>query len=131
MIDPRDVDDYEIAHRGDTEVLEVFLEAGLETGLRDMRRYTLLMIAAYNDQMKMVELLLDHGADADGRDTSGITPVMGACFKGNVAMAECLLAAGADPEATDARGLTAADLARTYGTPRTKRRSNSLGRRRS
>ena len=49
-IDPSTVDYHEIARRGDAEVLGVFLDAGLDPDLRDAQGYSLLMIAAYNDQ---------------------------------------------------------------------------------
>ena len=57
-IDPSTVDVHEIARRGDAEVLAVFLDAGLDPNLRDDKGYSLLMIAAYNDQPDTTALLL-------------------------------------------------------------------------
>lgn len=106
MVDLDNVDYHEIARRGDTEVMTVFLEAGLDADLRDDRGYTLLMIAAYNDKAAMVELLHDNGASIDAPDPAGNTPLMGLCFKGHAALAERLLAWGADPNARNNAGAT-------------------------
>lgn len=105
-IDLQNIDFHEIARRGDTEVMEVFLQAGLDPDLPNARAHTLLMIAAYHEQRAMVDLLLDAGARIDAPDTSGNTPLMGLCFKGYADLAAHLLARGADPNARNHAGAT-------------------------
>ena len=113
-IDPRNVDYHEIARRGDTEVMQALLQAGLDPGLRDPRGYDLLMIAAYSGHADMVDLLLSHDADPDGRDPAGNTPLIGLGFKGFPDVARKLLAGGADPDARNGAGATALHFAAMF-----------------
>ncbi len=113
MIDPRNIDYHEIARRGDTEVMEVFLDAGLSPELTDRQGHGLLMIAAYNGQPEMTTLLLEHGADPNRPGPNG-TPLMGVCFKGHAEVAHHLLAAGADPDQQNEGGATALHFAALF-----------------
>lgn len=130
-VDPRNVDFHEIARRGDTEVMQMFLDAGIDPDLRDGRGYTLLMIAAYNRQPAMVELLLGAGADVDAPDASGNTPLMGLCYKGYVDVAKLLLDRGGDANARNnaqASPLMMAAMFRQAEIARAPRRATSAGR---
>ena len=116
-IDPKKVDYHEIARRGDIEVMEAFLDAGLDPDLTNPRGHTLLMIAAYNQQPAMVDLLAAHGADVDQPDRSGNTPLMGCAFQGFAEVAELLLDQGADVAYTNGAGATALMFAAMYKQP--------------
>ena len=106
QIDVSNVDFHEIARRGDTEVMDMFLDAGLDPDLQDAQNNSLLMIAAYNGQLEMTRLLLDAGADPDLPGARGNTPLMGVCFKGYLEVAEELLARGAQVNARGGGDLT-------------------------
>ncbi|MDY6814037.1 MAG: ankyrin repeat domain-containing protein, partial [Pseudomonadota bacterium] len=93
-MDLDNVDYHEIARRGDVEVMDVFLTAGLDVNLTNTRGHSLLMIASYNHQPGMARLLLAHGADPNQPDASGSTPLMGTVFKGDIELAALLLEAG-------------------------------------
>ena len=116
-IAPQNVDYHEIARRGDTEVMEAFLDAGLEPDLTNARGHTLLMIAAYNEQPAMVKLLAKRGADVDQPDASGNTPLMGCAFQGFEDVAALLLDRGADVEYANGAGATALMFAAMYRQP--------------
>ena len=120
-IDPGKVDYHEIARRGDTEVMEVFLEAGLPPDLQDHRGFPLLMIATYNDQKEMVDLLLESGAAVDAPDLSGNTPLMGVCFKGYEELGVHLLERGANPNVRNHSGATPLIMAAMFNRVRIAR----------
>lgn len=116
MPDPIDldaVDFHEIARRGDGDVLAVFLDAGLDTDLRDAQGNTLLMVAAYNDAAPTTALLLARGADPDAPGPAG-TPLMGLAFKGYADRARQLLDAGADPNVQNPAGASALHVAAMF-----------------
>lgn len=115
VIDPQNIDFHEIARRGDVDVMEAFLDAGLNPSLINENGHSLLMIAAYNEQAGMVDLLAARGADVDSPDNSGNTPVMGLCFKGYPEIVARLLGLGADPNASNNAGATALMMAVMFG----------------
>jgi len=105
-IDLDAVDYHEIARSGDADVLEAFLQAGIDPERRDETGHTLLMIAVYADQEPTTTLLLKRGADPDGPDGQGNTPLMAMAFKGHVERARQLLDAGAQPNRKGPGGAT-------------------------
>ena len=98
-----------------TALAYLFDHEGLNPDAVDERGFSLLMIAAYNDQLPATELILARGADPDLRDARGNTVLMGMAFKGHVAPTRALLAAGADPTAENTQGQTALAMAEQYG----------------
>src|SRR5690625_5514757 len=112
---PQNIDFHVIARRGDVDVREAFLDAGLNPSLINENGHSLLMIAAYNEQAGMVDLLAARGADVDSPDNSGNTPVMGLCFKGDRQTVARLLGLGADPNASNNAGATALMMAVMFG----------------
>ncbi|MCA1791654.1 MAG: ankyrin repeat domain-containing protein [Thioalkalivibrio sp.] len=108
------VDAHGVARRGDTDVMSLLLDTGLDPNLLDTRGFSLLMIAAYSNQPAMVRLLAERGADPNLPDPMGNTPLMGTGFKGYVEVARTLLAAGADPSITNRDGETALDFAEKF-----------------
>jgi uncharacterized protein len=114
-INPTNVDSHGVARRGDTAVMSLLLDTGLDPNLLDSRGFSLLMIAAYSDQAEMVRLLAGRGADPDLPDPSGNTPLIGTGFKGSVEVARSLLESGADPSIKNKDGATALDFAKRFG----------------
>lgn len=108
------VDGHAVARRGDTAVMSLLLDTGLDPNLLDTRGFSLLMIAAYGDQAEMVRLLAGRGADPNLPDPSGNTPLMGTAFKGSVDVARALLECEADPSITNKDGATALDFAKRF-----------------
>ncbi len=109
------VDSHAVARRGDTSVMSLLLDTGLDPNLLDTRGFSLLMIAAYSDQAAMVCLLAGRGADPNLPDPSGNTPLMGSAFKGSADVARTLLECGADRSIGNRDGATALDFAETFG----------------
>ncbi|MFC5045190.1 ankyrin repeat domain-containing protein [Aquimarina hainanensis] len=77
--------------------------------------YTLLILAAYNDQPEIATYLLSKGVNVDEADTSGNTALMGAAFLGNTAMVALLLNAKANVNLQNYNGATALHFASTFG----------------
>lgn len=66
--------------------------------MRNHRGNSLLMLAAYNENVEAVRTLLAHGADPDRVNDKGLAPLAGAAFKGNAVVAQLLLDGGAAPD---------------------------------
>ena len=98
-----------------TALAYLFDHEDLDPNAVDERGFSLLMIAAYNDQLPATELILARGADPDLRDARGNTVLMGMAFKGHVGPARALLAAGADARLESPQGQTALSMARQFG----------------
>lgn len=98
-----------------TALAYLFDHDGLDPNATDERGFSLLMIAAYNNQLPATELILARGADPDLRDARGNTVLMGMAFKGHLGPARALLTAGADASIANAEGQTALTMARQFG----------------
>ncbi|WP_374030075.1 ankyrin repeat domain-containing protein [Bdellovibrio bacteriovorus] len=105
---------FENVRKGDSESVLEYLERGGSLEEKNRRGHSLLMIAAYNDQMDLVRLLLDKGADVDAMDTGGNTALMGVAFKGLTGIVALLLQRGADPFLKNAQGMMAIDFAKMF-----------------
>ena len=81
----------------------------------DMKGFTPLILAAYNDQREAVGFLLAHGADINAQDSAGNTALMGVCFKGYKEVAKTLIDAGADVNLRNSNGAPALTFAATFG----------------
>ena len=96
------------ARRGDTLMLDEFIQAGYGLNTADERGYTALILAAYNGQAAAVEQLLAAGADACSKDKRGNTALLGAIFKGELRIARRLLSTECDPDQRNDAGQTPA-----------------------
>ena len=94
------------------EVISTYPES---INMEDMKGFTPLILAVYNDQPAVVQFLLDKGAKLEPGDTAGNTALMGVCFKGYTAIAEMLINAGADINQRNSQGATALTFAATFG----------------
>src|ERR1700676_2412924 len=109
----------DFARRGETDSLAVMLRHGLPANLADHKGNTLLMLAAYNDNVETARMLLEHGG--------------GVAFKGYEEIVALLLKHGADIDADNGGGMTplmfAAMFGRTKVVEQLKRQGASLKRR--
>lgn len=80
---------------------------------RDARRdgWTLLHLAANDEQPVLAELLLSYGADVNAYEPCDGTPLHGAAASGNVDIVRALLERGAVTNMRDGRGMTPLDWA--------------------
>ncbi|MEV8402632.1 ankyrin repeat domain-containing protein [Streptomyces niveus] len=103
---------FDLARRGETELLAAYVDAGVPANLTNDRGDSLVMLAAYHGHAPAVVALLSRGAEADRANDRGQTPLAGAVFKGEDAVIRALLTGGADPEAGTP---SAVDTARMFG----------------
>jgi uncharacterized protein len=102
----------DLARRGEIELLEAQLDAGISANLTNDVGDTLLILAAYHAHCDTVEMLLRHGADHSRINQRGQTALGAAVFRQDRGIVTALLAAGADPRA----GVQpAVDVARFFG----------------
>jgi hypothetical protein len=107
---------FDACRRGDLEEVQaLYKEDPQVINAVDMKGFTPLILAVYNDQPAVVEFLLDKGALLDSGDGAGNTALMGVCFKGYQNIAVKLIEAGADVNARNANGATALTFASTFG----------------
>lgn len=89
---------YNAARKGQVEIFEEALPAGLPPNLTNDKGDTVLMLAAYYGHAELVRLLIRHGADPNRLNDRGQSPIAGAVFKKEDAVVDVLLEGGADPE---------------------------------
>nr|WP_295905959.1 ankyrin repeat domain-containing protein [uncultured Bdellovibrio sp.] len=105
---------FENARTGNYEALRKYIENKGDVEARNQRGYSLLMLAAYNQQFRATQLLLEHGAAVNSQDHGGNTVLMGAAFKGLKEIVGLLLSKGADVRIQNAQGMTAMDFAKIF-----------------
>ncbi|WES96532.1 ankyrin repeat domain-containing protein [Chryseobacterium arthrosphaerae] len=80
------------ARTSDIEILNEFLNSGVDVNYQGENGYTAMMIASYNGQKTAVEFLLSRKADLCIKDNRGNTALMGAIVAGEDETAELLIA---------------------------------------
>lgn len=113
-LDPNEI--FDAARRNDRKRVEQIYEA--EPGaihLQDMKGFTPLILAVYNESNDVVDFLLEKGAKTSGQDAAGNTALMGVCFKGYKELARKLIDAGAEVNERNSNGATALTFAATFG----------------
>ena len=100
---------FELARDGRTGPLGEMLDAGVPLDLVNGRGDTLLIVAAYGQQVDTVRELLRRGADTAVVNGMGQTALACAVFRGNEPILLDLLAAGADPDLGSHSGIQIAD----------------------
>ena len=95
------------AERGNSEVVDLFLAAGMHSQITDNRQLTPLLVAAWNGHSTVVETLLSHSAALHQRNDHGLSPLMAAAWNGHAQVVRALLNSGADVRATDDNGYSA------------------------
>jgi ankyrin repeat protein len=105
---------FDAARAGRADLLEGMIKDGVPVDLRDDHGYTVLILAAYDDQPATVDALLAMHADACAADQRGNTALMGVAFKGDVAIAQRLVGR-CDVNARNRMGQTAVMMAALVG----------------
>ena len=107
---------FDACRRGDLDAVSAIYEADKESiNATDMKGFSPLILAVYNDQPAVVDFLLQKGAQLEVGDTAGNTALMGVCFKGYTEVAAKLIEAGADVHQRNGNGATALTFAATFG----------------
>jgi len=88
---------FDAARQGDTTVVARALERGVPANLTNATGDSLLILAAYNEQVDTVRFLLAHGADPDRVNDQGQTALAAAAFRRCGDGVVALLDAGPDP----------------------------------
>ena len=109
-------DIFDACRKGDVKAASDIYEADNESiNWVDLKGFTPLILAVYNEQPEMVDFLLEKGAQIDIADSAGNTALMGVCFKGYKSIATKLINAGADVNQRNVNGATALTFAATFG----------------
>jgi ankyrin repeat protein len=103
------------AQRGDTEVVQLFLTAGMNPDAKDSEGRTALIWASANGHTRAVKALLDLGANANAIDNKGMTSLMEASSRGRAEIIRLLLEKGANVNASARDGRTALMFASAEG----------------
>ncbi|MCJ1399512.1 hypothetical protein MMC11_002714 [Xylographa trunciseda] len=89
---------FEAARRGQMDIFQQALPAGLPATMTNDKGDSLIMLASYHGHAPLVSLLLAHGADPNVLNDRGQSPLAGAVFKDEKEVVELLLGGGADPD---------------------------------
>ncbi len=106
----------DFARQGNTDELSKMIYSGLNINLCDHKGNSLLMLASYNNQLKLVKFLIENEAEVDKRNDRGQTPLAGVCFKGYFEMVKLLVEKGkADIHANNGMGTTPVTFSALFG----------------
>jgi ankyrin repeat protein len=86
---------HEVAMRGKTKLVELFIKAGADINARTKKGATPLHYAAYQGQIAVVKLLVSKGADVNATDNGGDTPLRWAEMLGHEEIVTFLRSQGA------------------------------------
>lgn len=108
---------FDACRRGNNQQAELMLNANADLiNARDVKGFSPLIIAVYNNQPAVVDMLLQRGADKELQDEgAGNTALMGVCFRGYKEIAAKLIEAGVDVNQRNNQGANALTFAATFG----------------
>ncbi len=95
------------AKDGKTDVVKLFLDAGMNPNAKDSTGTTALISATFNAYTDTVQALLTKGVDVNTKDNFGRTALMYAAYKGQMEIVKALLSKSADVKAMDEDGWSA------------------------
>ncbi|MUL40639.1 ankyrin repeat domain-containing protein [Streptomonospora sp. PA3] len=101
---------FDLARRGETDLLAAYLDAGVPVNLTNDKGDTLVMLASYHGHARTTALLCERGAEVDRLNDRGQSPLAGAVFKGEDEVVDVLVGHGADPAAGTPSALEAARM---------------------
>lgn len=99
----------------DNGIVDLLLDVGIDTTVKDPKGYTPLHIATLNGCERVVQILLSNGADITARGPKGQTVLHLAAQAGNGRVIKQLLHGGAGVEARNEEGETAMHIAGARG----------------
>ena len=103
---------FKCVEAGNEEACRLFLQAGFDANMKDMRENPLLTVAVRGGSAAIVEILLEGGSDINAPSGDrGYSPLMDAVYTKNASLASLLLERGADPNARGKDGQTAICIA--------------------
>ena len=107
---------YAIRKRASLEMLELFLENGVDLMATDSEGVSALDMAIKFKRLDVIQFCIDNGFDLNTtKRKSGITPVMlAACFS-NIEMMQLLLDGGGKINALDSIGMSPKDYSKKLG----------------
>lgn len=108
----------ESARSGDPQIVELFLNKGIDVASKYPDGRTSLMYAAEEGNLEVVILLLNKGVDVNARDNDGNTALMFAADFWNADVVKVLLDHGAEVNVTNRRGRTPLMSAKLRGDER-------------
>lgn len=82
---------FEAAETGNRTAVALFIEAKINTAVRDNRGWTPLMMASFHGRDEVVGLLIKHDADVNALDLGGNSALHWAAFGGHTACARQLM----------------------------------------
>jgi ankyrin repeat protein len=97
---------------GLTEVVDAFVEEGLDLNRRDKSGFTPLIWAVHSGHGEIAKRLLGQGAPVNTADTYSMTPLHHAARRQSLELVQLLVEAGADVTARNCDGKTPLVLAR-------------------
>jgi ankyrin repeat protein len=103
------------AMTGHSNVVQLFLTAGMDTGVTDEGGTTALIWAARNGHADTVKTLLNNEADPNAIDQTGKTALIWAAAGDNISCVQALLNKGANVNVTALDGSTALAVAKQRG----------------
>jgi len=101
---------------GKADVVEQFLDGGVDVEQRDDYNLTGLMWAGRKGRVEVAKLLLDRGAQMEAIDNTGRTALYHAVCYDRYEFVETLLGRGANPNAVDMHGWGPLDYVYSSGT---------------
>ena len=105
---------FDFARAGQTSRLIESLHSLNSINEKNLKGYSVLMLAAYNGHLDTTQKLISLGADVNGIDLSGNSILMGVAFKGHSDIARTLISAGASPNYTNAKSQNALQFAEMF-----------------
>ena len=106
---------HEVAMTGNTEILQLLIDNGINLNLKDSKGLRPLHYAAWQGRTEPVYILLRHGAHVNDQSLTGDTPLHFASQYGHEEIVQLLLFHQADPTIFNRRLLTSIDLACEHG----------------
>ena len=95
------------------DILEAFLDQGMNVDIKDRRGFTALIYASDNGYLESIRLLLQHNANSDVQSKLGLTALMYASRRSHKEIVQLLLDHNAEKDLKNRNGQTALELAKT------------------
>ncbi|MCF8010205.1 MAG: ankyrin repeat domain-containing protein [Clostridiales bacterium] len=102
---------FKTVDEGNNLAVEIFIDAGMDTEVKNVYDATPLILASYNGHLSMIKSLFKKGANVNTQSEDGITALMAAVHKGHLDIIKELIDNGADVNLQSKNGLKALMIA--------------------